>query len=824
MVSLLYPMIRAVCRIPRDGLQEVGLDSERETLPVLAGRNTVVYPGRVMPLRVGRKKSLAAVDLADSRDGEILVVAQKKNVSRITPGVLYSIGTLCRIEKMAVHDQEKPGKEVVLKGLRRVTLLDVHEESGMIKGNYDILKDTPDLAEDDPALLAMISSVKDLAIEILELVPADTSEMRQLVEGIDDPALLIHMIAENIEGPLSAKQEILEERSVLERGVKLTEMMARTKNSLTIQSRIRDNVTRKINKSQRESMLREHIQALQEELDTSQSGGRQKNSLLKKIKAAGMPAETEEQALEELDRMNAMGKMAPESHVIATYLDLLVALPWNKSGEDRSDLEFARKVLEQDHYGLEDVKKRVLQHLAVMELRKGRQGNILLLTGPPGVGKTSLGKSIATALGRRFVRFSLGGMRDDSGIRGHRRTYVGAMPGQIIQGLKRAGENNPVFLLDEIDKLSQGITGDPAAALLEVLDPEQNNAFVDHYLDVPFDLSRVFFIATANDPGSIPPALRDRMEVIPISGYTTAEKLHIAKNHLIPDQLKDHGLEDAGVRFQDEAVMEMISGYTREAGVRELKRIIGAVVRESAEKTIVSRGKGEDQLKIDIDAGQLVDILGPEKYTIEVTGRMVPPGVVTGLAWTPVGGEILFVEAGMMPGTGKLILTGQLGDVMKESVNIALSLLRSRFPSMVPDLSTRDLHIHVPAGAIPKDGPSAGVTMLTALASLFSGRSVPTKVAMTGEITLRGAVMPVGGIKEKILAAKRAGVERIILCHRNEKDLRDLPDGTLEGLRIEFVEMAGEILKKTMDLDEEFAADFAPLARTPAGNQPENMI
>ncbi|MBX9769100.1 MAG: endopeptidase La, partial [Bdellovibrionales bacterium] len=498
----------------------------------------------------------------------------------------------------------------------------------------------------------------------------------------------------------------------------------------------------------------------------------------------------------ELKRLESMGPQNPESHMIRNYLDWLCSLPWAISAPETIDLEQARQTLEADHYGLEKIKKRILQHLAVMKLRKGGKGSILLLVGPPGVGKTSLGQSIAKALGRKFVRASLGGVRDESEIRGHRRTYIGSLPGRILQSLKRVKENNPVFLLDEIDKLARGFQGDPASALLEVLDPEQNSTFVDHYLDVPFDLSKVFFIATANSLDTIPGPLMDRLEVIDLNGYTTNEKLHIARNHLLSKQLAEHGMEPGQIVIPDDVLLKMINHYTREAGVRELQRVIGNICRASAEKVLNLASAPGTISPVILTAADLEEILGPEKFTHEVVEKIAPPGVVTGLAWTPHGGEILFIESTMMPGTGKLILTGQLGDVMKESAQIASSLVRAKLAVTVPGMNfeKHDLHVHVPSGAIPKDGPSAGIALLTSLASLMTGRSVSPKLAMTGEITLRGAVMPVGGIKEKILAAHRAGIERVILSRKNEKDLRDVPAEVRSQMRFDFVDSASEVL------------------------------
>lgn len=515
-----------------------------------------------------------------------------------------------------------------------------------------------------------------------------------------------------------------------------------------------------------------------------------------------MPEDVRKVALDELKRLEGLSNQSPETHVIRNYLDLLIALPWEAEKTEAIDLKKARASLEADHEGLEKVKKRILEHLATMKLRGGERGMILLLVGPPGVGKTSLGASIAKALGRKFVRAALGGVRDDAEIRGHRRTYVGAMPGRVIQGIKRAGAMNPVFILDEIDKLSRGYSGDPAAALLEVLDPEQNGKFHDHYLDVPYDLSKVLFIATANSVEGIPGPLLDRMEVIELSGYTALEKLSIAKNHLLPKQLEEHGLKAEQVALDDELLRAIINGYTKEAGVRTLQRQLASLLRALATSVVEASESDPAKLPIRPQVTELDELIGPKRFDHEETLKMAPAGVVTGLAWTPVGGEILFIEASSMPGSGRLTLTGQLGDVMKESVQIALTLIRSRLPEVAEkiDFEKRDFHVHVPAGAIPKDGPSAGVAMVTALTSLMTGKAVSPRIAMTGEVTLRGQVTPIGGVKEKIIGAHRAGIETVILPRKNEKDLRDVPEEIKKSMAIEFADDIADVLRISLGL------------------------
>ncbi len=782
--------------------------------PVLPIKNSVIYPGTVLPLRIGRPRSMAAVQRAEAEGKWIVTVAQSKVDDTHEPDAtdLYMIGTLCKIERLRGNPND--GYQALVRGVSRFAIASLREGQGFIEAKGEVLGDKLDL--DAKTSEVLLTSVKTLAGEMLELLPADTDRLAEMLEGIDDLSYLTNLCAANIEIPLPQKQELLEQISVKGRVLRLLDLMQESKNTLLIQSEIRDKLSSKMGKVQRDSILREQLRTIREEL--GEGGGKEggDDDYRKRIDDAGMPEAVKKTAFEELKRLEAVGNSSPEAHVIRNYLDLLVGLPWGKSSESEIDLERAREILDHDHYGLPKIKKRIVQHLGVMKLKKNAGGSILLLVGPPGVGKTSLGQSIARALGRKFVRGSLGGVRDDAEIRGHRRTYIGAMPGRIIQGIKRAGENNPVFMLDEIDKLANSFHGDPSAALLEVLDPEQNSNFLDHYLDVPFDLSKVFFIATANSLESIPGPLLDRMEVIEVSGYTTAEKLHIAKNHLIPKQLEAHGLTNEQLELGDEALMRVITHYTREAGVRELQRHIANICRASSEQVLAAGA----QLPIRVELAGLEEILGGERYTHEVAERISPPGVVTGLAWTPQGGEILFIEASLMPGSGKLTLTGQLGDVMKESAQIALSLVRSRMPAIVPgfEYDKRDLHIHVPAGGIPKDGPSAGITMLTTIASLFAGRSVDPKLAMTGEVTLRGAVMPVGGIKEKVMAAHRAGIERIIMCKRNQRDLKEVPDEVRSQLKFEFVENVAEVLKLALGLGMDAAQ--APAVEQPLHNPP----
>jgi ATP-dependent Lon protease len=761
-----------------------------QSYPVLASQNVVIFPGRTVPLRIGRPGSVKALENAlEARGKYLLIVAQKEasEGNEVDLDNLYHVGTIAHVEKAA--GSAGSGYQVIARGSVRVRISRFFEKDGFIQAEVQSMEDQ--LIQDAKVETALLQNIRLAAHEILKLIPADTRQLEELVDGIEDLNLLVSLCAENIEVTIAEKQSLLEEISLEQRAIKLLDLMNQQRESLSIQADIREKVAKKFGKGQREAMLREQMRAIQEELGETQT----KNDYRDKIEIAKLPDDVSKLALEEARRLEAIGNSSPEAHVIRNYLDLLLAMPWNEASDSLIDIEAARQVLENEHYGIKQVKQRIIQHLSVMKLRADKRGSILLLVGPPGVGKTSLGESIARAMGRKFVRASLGGVRDDAEIRGHRRTYIGAMPGRIVQGLKRAGVNNPVFMLDEIDKLGRGYQGDPAAAMLEVLDPEQNHAFTDHYLDVPFDLSHCFFIATANSLESIPGPLLDRMEVIKLSGYTSAEKLHIAKNHLISRQLKEHGLTAEQAVITDEALIATISKYTREAGVRELQRMIATIFRWSTEKVLSAK---PEELPIRISTKDLEDSLGPVRYEHEVAERVTPPGVVTGLAWTPMGGDILFVEASQMPGTGQINLTGQLGEVMKESAHIALSLVRSRLPELVPDLAKKDLHLHVPAGAIPKDGPSAGITLFTALASLFAGRPVSPKTAMTGEVSLRGVVLPVGGIKEKVIAAHRSGIQKIILSRRNERDLKEVPDEVRSVMEFVLVDTVADVLMATI--------------------------
>jgi ATP-dependent Lon protease len=644
-----------------------------------------------------------------------------------------------------------------------------------------------------------------------------------LLDSVTDPGQVADLVISNLDIEPSEKQDVLESIDVLDRLRKVLTLLTRQLEILKVRERINSQVQEEMGHSQREYVLRQQLKAIKGELGEIDDDAGEIDEFQKKIAEARMPEEAEKVALKQLDRLKQMQQSSAEYTVTRTYLEWLVELPWSRSTEDQIDIKTVRTVLDEDHYDLEKVKKRILEYMAVLKLNASKKGPILCLLGPPGVGKTSLGKSIARAIGRKFVRISLGGVRDEAEIRGHRRTYVGSLPGRIVQGLKRAGTNNPVIMLDEIDKLGHDFRGDPASALLEVLDPEQNHTFSDHYLEVAFDLSRVMFIATANYLDPIPPALKDRLEILELPGYTRQEKLAIAKRFLVPKQIGEHGLEGTSVKiaFTDDALFELTDSYTREAGVRNLEREISAVIRGIAVKVV------EDELTggVTVDKDNVPEYLGPQKYLPEQSDRTAEPGVATGLAWTPVGGEIMFVEATRMPGKGGLMLTGQLGDVMKESAQAALSYVKSHMDRLGIDKATiegQDVHIHVPAGAIPKDGPSAGVAMLAALVSLLTRTCIRPDVAMTGEITLRGLVLPVGGIKEKMLAAHRAGIKRIVLPERNAKDIVDVPEEIRQEMSISHVRNVDEVLATVLAHATEPAE--IPPAPAPAGGGRERPL
>lgn len=766
-----------------------------EFLPTLVLKNTVLFPDVALPVLVSKSVGLNALHRAIDTDKErrfvALTLKEGAEIDNIKSNDFYTVGTLCIVER--IEKNEKGESIAHVRSVARFQAKSVQFESAFNSwaANGEIVPDLIDL--DAPTEKALLTSLKEVSREILASINA-TDTFKRTVEDFKDAGLFTNVVAQHLPLIISKKQEILELASVKNRSLKVLELLVEQREMIKVNNEMGLKISEKTSKAYRESILREQLRAIKEELGegSPESESGEKKTLKDRIEDAALPVDIHKVAMEQLNRYENMGQQNAEAHVIKNYLELILTLPWTNEAPSELDLDRAQQILDEEHFGLEKIKKHIIQHLAVMKLAPHKKGSILLFVGPPGVGKTSLGQSIAKSLGRKFVRASLGGVRDDSEIRGHRRTYVGAMPGRIIEGIKRAKEKNPVFMLDEIDKMGKGYGGDPAAAMLEVLDPEQNTTFTDQYLDLPFDLSKTFFIATANSLDTIPGPLLDRMEIIQLSGYTTEEKFHIAKNHLVPKQLKEHGFTAEKIEFSDEIIRSIISDYTREAGVRDLQRKIAKVMRSISEKVV----KNADQDKFIIDLEIVEEVLGIEKNTYELAQVSATPGVVTGLAWTPVGGDILFIESAMMPGSGKIQLTGKLGEVMTESAHIGLSLVRSKLSKLVPgfDFSKTDFHVHVPSGSIPKDGPSAGITIFTALCSLVLGKTVDPKLAMTGEITLRGAVMPVGGVKEKLIAAHRAGIKTIIMSKRNEKDLKEVPASVKNEMEFFFVDNINDLM------------------------------
>ena len=762
-----------------------------EVIPVLPLRNSVLFPGSIIPIDVGRRKSVRLVEDAISKERPVIGILTQKDARTEDPGEedMYRVGCAARILK--VIKLAKDNFSVILQGVTRVSVQNFEGTEPFIAARVEA---RPDPTTTDVELDALVMNLKDIAKRVVKLMPELPKEAGALVDSVTEPGHLADLITSNLELEVAEKQEILETYDLKARMRKVLQFLSRQLEVLKVRERINTQVQEEMGRNQREYVLRQQLKAIKDELGELDDSGGDLEEFKEKIAQARMPEEAEKAALKQYDRLKSMQPSSAEYTVTRTYLEWLVELPWSVSTEDHIELDEVRKVLNEDHYDLEKVKKRIVEYMAVRKLKNDKKGPILCLSGPPGVGKTSLGRSVARAIGRKFVRVSLGGVRDEAEIRGHRRTYVGSLPGRVIQGIKKAGTNNPVFVLDEIDKLGHDFRGDPASALLEVLDPEQNHAFSDHYLEVAFDLSKVMFIATANQLDPIPWALRDRLEIIELPGYTRQEKRHISRQFLVPKQLDEHGLKNEQCDITDDAVYEIIDSYTREAGVRNLEREIGSLCRGVAVK--VAEGSAKE--KEVIGGKEVPEYLGPTKFVSEVADRTSEPGVATGLAWTSVGGDILFIEATRMPGKGKLTLTGQLGDVMKESVTAALSFIRSRAPNLGLEagnlVENVDIHVHVPAGGIPKDGPSAGVTMYTALVSLLLGVPVSPDVAMTGEITLRGNVLQIGGVKEKLLAAHRAGIKRVIIPERNVKDLVDVPDEVKQEIEIIPVKRMDEVL------------------------------
>jgi len=759
---------------------------ESESYPVMPLRNTVLFPQQVIPIYIGREKSLKLINELPASSKHIVVVAQEDgSIEDPNPDEMYSFGTLAVVLK--VFDMPDNSKSAIVQGIDRVKILSFKEKEPYYRAVVQRLSDN--VPSEDIELDALGNNLRQVFSELIQVAPNLSEEHTGMLSNIQKPSRLADRTVSLLTVPNPEKQEVLEELDVKKRVEKAIKILSREIQRIKLGEEIQTEVHDEIAKSQREYYLREQMKAIKRELGEDESQVELKD-IEDAIKKAKMPEDAEKVALKELDRLSKIPSQSPEYTVSRTYLDWLTELPWSKTSEDSINVKDAKSILDKDHYGLEKVKERILEYLAVRALKMQKdpegalRGPLLCFAGPPGVGKTSLGRSIARSMGREFVRISLGGVRDEAEIRGHRRTYIGALPGRIIQSLKKAGTNNPVFMLDEIDKLGGDFRGDPSSALLEVLDPEQNNTFADHYLEVDFDLSKVMFISTANYRDPIPPALRDRMEIIEFSGYIEDEKVQIAKQHLIPKQMKENALTKKDVALNETGIKELINSYTREAGVRNLEREIANVFRKVARDKIEKNTK-----KIKVNKKKVSDYLGAPRFYSELAERTTKPGVVTGLAWTAAGGDILFIEASKMKGKGRLTLTGQLGDVMKESATAAMTYVRSHTDILGLDEDfneNTDIHVHVPAGAIPKDGPSAGVGMFTAIVSLLTGIPVKNRVAMTGEITLRGNVLPVGGVKEKITAAHRAGIKTIILPDHNRKDLEEIPDHIKKDLDFHF--------------------------------------
>ncbi len=766
-------------------------------LAILPLQNTTLFPQTVVPLAVGRERSVKAVEEALSNEDKLIacvtVKTEEVNGNDAKPSDLFEIGTVVNVKRMM---RAEDVVQLVVQGTDRFRIIEWLQEKPFLRARVEIL---PDLeVENSDEVEALKRNVQNLVQEALAMLPHVPPEVRMAVMGQADPVQLSYFLGSVLDLGGTNEQKMLEAKTVDELLTLSHAALAKEIEIMNIRTKIATEAQGEMDKAQRDYVLRQQMKAIQKELGEGGTGEQaEADQLRERLETADLPEHVHKEAERELRRMEQLPQTAPDFHVIRTYLEYVLELPWKKSSEEKLDLKEARKILDEDHYGLEEVKERILEFLAVIKLRPDSKSPIMLFVGPPGVGKTSLGRSIARALGREFERFSLGGMRDEAELRGHRRTYIGAMPGRIIQGLRRVGVNNPVLMLDEIDKLGNDYRGDPSSALLEILDPQQNDTFRDHYLDLPFDLSKIFFIATANDLSPIPAPLRDRMEIISLVGYSDIEKLNIAKQYLVPRQVEENGLKSTQIKFTDDAINLLTARYTREAGVRQLERTIGNIARKVALN--VAQGKKK---KVKVAAANVKDYLGGPKFYPEQAREELPAGVATGMAWTQVGGQVLFIEASLLPGSSGLTLTGQLGEVMKESAMAARSYIWSHAARLKIDpeiIKGNGVHLHVPAGAIPKDGPSAGVTMVSALASVFTGRKVRSDTAMTGEITLSGLVFPVGGIKEKVLAAHRAGINRILMPKKNEAVIEEIPEEVRAELEIILADNIDEVLDATLE-------------------------
>ncbi|WP_416437834.1 endopeptidase La [Phnomibacter sp. MR] len=758
-----------------------------EVIPVLPLRNTVLFPGVVIPITVGRDKSIKAVNDAYKGDKLIAVLAQKdSSVEEPSPEDLVEIGTVAKIIKLI--KMPDGGTTVILQGKRRFKLLSILEQEPYFKASVEYLQETE--LPKDQNFDALVSNIKELATQIIQLSPNIPSEAAIILKNIENPSFLIHFVAGNMNTDVKEKQQILELNDIDKRAEELNRLLHRELQFAQLKDQVTNKTRTEIDKQQREYFLQQQLKSIKEELGTDNVA--EVNQMRQKAEGKKWPAAAKQAFNTGIEKLERMHPSTPDYSVVYNHLDLMLELPWDETTEDNYDLKNAKKVLDADHYGMHKIKERILEYLAVLKLKGDMKSPILCFVGPPGIGKTSLGRSIAHAIGRKYVRLSLGGLHDESEIRGHRKTYIGAMPGRILQNLRKVKTSNPVMILDEIDKVGNDHRGDPSSALLEVLDPEQNNSFYDNYLELEYDLSKVLFIATANSLQSIQPALRDRLEIIDLSGYAIEEKVEIAKRHLIPKQQEAHGLAKQNLKIADPVIEKIVESYTRESGVRELDRQVASVMRYKA-REFATNGK----MKAQVLAKDVEKILGVPRYSNDMYKTVNQPGVAVGLAWTYVGGDILFIEALLSEGKGELKLTGNLGNVMKESASTALTYLQANAKKIGVDaelFNKRSIHIHVPEGAVPKDGPSAGVTMLTALTSVYTGRRVKPYLAMTGEITLRGQVLPVGGIKEKILAAKRAGLKEVILCWQNEKDVKEIDPSFIGGMTFHYVKTMQQVL------------------------------
>jgi len=768
-----------------------------EQLPLLPLKNTVLFPFLLSPLLVSSARSKRLIDEVLITPQRLMLALAVRGEVEGSPGPddVHRVGTVLRIVKMLKFPDES--YRLLVQGVARARVDEFVARDPFLRGRVSLVEESGDRdsVETQALMRNTVAQFRTLVSDSSTL----SDELPVLAETLDDPSKLADLVASNLAVDVATKQRFLEETDVPRRLKLVLEELDRARGAMQVESEIREKVQSDIGKTQRDYMLRQQLEAIRQELGEAESAESEIERLRERVEAAGMPEDAHKQATRELERLAQMPSAAAEYGVIRTYLDWMVELPWSRASEDSLDVEEARRILDEDHFGLEKVKDRIIEYIAVLSLKRDLKGPILCFVGPPGTGKTSLGRSIARALSREFQRISLGGVRDEAEIRGHRRTYVGALPGRVIQGLRRAGTRNPIFMLDEVDKVGADFRGDPSSALLEVLDPEQNHAFSDHYLEVPFDLSQVLFIATANLMDPVPPALRDRMEVIELPGYIEEEKVEIARQFLVPRQRTQNGIAGVDFEISDAALRSLIRSYTREAGVRNLEREIGAVCRKVARRVAEQAVEGP----VRIGPGDLSELLGPVRFEPEVAERAGLPGVATGLAWTPTGGDILFVESTRMPGRGELKLTGSLGDVMRESAEAALSWIRANPDDLGIDpgcFEKADLHVHVPSGAIPKDGPSAGIAMVTSMVSLLSDRAPAAEVAMTGEITLRGKVLPVGGIKEKVLAARRAGIRRVVLPEPNRRDIEEIEPHLLSGLEFHYVSTIHEALEPILGI------------------------